>query len=239
RGLWLLEHAKQLNILCIPPLTRATDVGRATWDAAIAYAAHRGAVVIVNPPAAWTTAQAISEAAIGAVTSRSANAALYYPRLQAPDPLHGNQLAAFAPCGAIAGVYASTDATRGVWKAPAGTRATIAGIQGLSASLSEAQLSTLNALGVNALRSLPDGKLVVWGARTLSDASDEYKYVPVRRLMLFIEASLYEGLQWAVFEPNGAPLWGQVRRTVEDFLYGLFWPGALMGTKPEEAFFVR
>jgi phage tail-like protein len=239
RGLWLLEHAEQFSILCIPPLTRTTDVGRATWDAAIEYAVRRRAMVIVDPPAAWTSAQVIPEAAVTAVASSSPYAALYYPRLQAPDPLHGNQPATFAPSGAIAGIYARTDAARGVWKAPAGVEATIAGIQGLSAILSEAQLATLNALGVNALRSIPGSGYVVWGARTLGSEVAELRYVPVRRLMLFIEASLLSGLKWAVFEPNGATLWSQVRQSVEDFLHGLWLQGALTGAKPEDAYFVR
>ena len=84
RGLWLLDHAESFNILCIPPLARTTDVGRATWDAAVAYAARRRAMVIVDPPAAWTAAPTASD--ITALLGRSPNAALYYPRLQAADP---------------------------------------------------------------------------------------------------------------------------------------------------------
>jgi hypothetical protein len=242
RGLWLLDHAARFDILCIPPLSRSTDVGHATWDAAIAYAARCRAVVLVDPPAAWTSAQSISEATIAALAGRSANAALYFPRLQAPDPLHGNQVASFAPCGAVAGIYARTDAARGVWKAPAGAEATIHGIQGLSAVVSEAQLSALNAIGVNGLRALPGGGFVVWGARTLADSGvsePAFKYVSVRRLALFIEASLILGLQWAVFEPNGEPLWAQIRRSVGNFLYGLFVQGAFAGNTPKDAYFVR
>ena len=137
RGLWLLDHAEHFNILCIPPLARTTDVGRATWDAAIAYAARRRAMVIVDPPAAWTAAPTASD--ITALVGASPNAALYYPRLQAADPLRGNQVASFAPCGAVAGIYARTDASRGVWKAPAGAEANVLGVQGLSAALSEAR----------------------------------------------------------------------------------------------------
>jgi len=234
RGLWLLDHAARFDILCIPPLSGTTDVGRATWDAAIAYSTARRAFVIVDPPAAWTPSQAL-------FVNRSPNAALYYPRLQAPHPLHGNQLASFAPCGVVAGIYARTDAARGVWKAPAGTEATILGIQGLSAALSEAELAMLNDIGVNGLRALPGGGHVVWGARTLATTAtwEPSKYVPVQRLMLFIEASLIGGLQWAVFEPNGEPLWAQIRRSVTDFLHGLFLQGAFAGNRPADAYFVR
>ena len=238
RGLWLLEHAEDFNILCIPPLSRTTDVGRATWDAAVAYAARRRAMVIVDPPAAWTAAPTTSD--ITALVGRSPNAALYYPRLQAADPLRGNQVASFAPCGAVAGIYARTDASRGVWKAPAGVEASVLGVQGLSAALSGAQLSALNAMGVNGLRVL-SGAVVLWGARTLAgdDVADPFKFVPLRRLDLFIESSITRGLQWATFEPNGPSLWERIRTSVEDFLLGLFRQGALQGDKPQAAFFVR
>jgi phage tail-like protein len=239
RGLWLLEHADHpFNILCIPPLSHTADVGRATWDAAVAYAVRRRAMVIVDPPAAWTAPPTMSETT--ALVSRSANAALYYPRLQAADPLHGNQVAGFAPCGAVAGIYARIDASSGVWKAPAGAQANVLGVEGVSVALSAAQLSALNAVGVNGLRVL-SGAVVLWGARTLAgdDGADPFKFVPVRRLALFIESSITRGLQWAVFEPNGPPLWERIRASVADFLLGLFRQGALQGDKPEEAFFVR
>jgi len=194
RGLWLLDHAEHFNILCIPPLARSTDVGRATWDVAVAYAARRRAMVIVDAPAAWTAAPTTSD--ITALLGASPNAALYYPRLQAADPLRGNQVASFAPCGAVAGIYARTDASRGVWKAPAGAQANVLGVEGLSATLSDAQLSALNAMGVNGLRAL-SGAVVLWGARTLAgdDVADPFKFVPLRRLDLFIEDSITRGLQ--------------------------------------------
>jgi uncharacterized protein len=238
RGLWLLDHAEHFNTLCIPPLSRTTDVGRTTWDAAVAYAARRRAMVIVDPPAAWTAAPTMSE--VTALLGRSPNAALYYPRLEAADPLRGNQVASFAPCGAVAGIYARTDASRGVWKAPAGAQANVLGVQGLSAALSDAQLSALNAMGVNGLRVL-SGAVVLWGARTLAgdDVADPFKFVPLRRLDLFIEESITRGLQWAAFEPNGPSLWERIRTSVADFLLGLFRQGALQGDKAEEAFFVR
>jgi Bacteriophage tail sheath protein len=239
RGLWLLEHADSFNLLCIPPLARTTDVGRATWNAAIAYAVRHRAMVIVDPPAAWTAPPTISE--VSALVSRSANSALYYPRLQATDPLRGNQVASFAPCGAVAGIYARIDTSSGVWKAPAGVQANVLGVQGVSVALSDTQLSALNAMGVNGVRALSGGAIVLWGARTLAanDVEDAFKFVPVRRLELFLESSITRGLQSAVFEPNGPPLWDRIRTSVEDFLLGLFRQGALQGDKPQEAFFVR
>ena len=164
RGLWLLDRAERFNILCIPPLSRSADVGRATWDAAIAYASRRRAMVIIDPPAAWAAAPTLAD--MTALADRSPNAALYYPRLQASDPLRGKELASFAPCGAVAGIYARTDAERGVWKAPAGAEAKVVGAQGPSVALSQAQLAELGAMGVNGLRTLPGGATVLWGART-------------------------------------------------------------------------
>lgn len=241
RGLWLLDHVEQFGLLCIPPLTRNTDVGPMTWNAAALFAQRRRAMLIVDPPAAWTAAQSISEAAITALIQRSPNAALYYPRLTAPDPLHGNQVANFAPGGAIAGVYARIDAGRGVWKAPAGADATLQGAQGLGVGVSEAQLAALSALGVNSLRVLAGGEIALWGARTLAgpDAEPQWKYVPVRRLELFIAKSISRGLAWAAFEPNGPMLWERIRASIANFLHGLFRQGALLGDKPEEAYFVR
>ena len=241
RGLWLLEHAERFDILCIPPLSRTVDVGPATWEAAVAYAQRRRAMVIVDPPTAWASVQDVSEAAIAALLRRSPNAALYYPRLTALDPLRGNQAANFAPCGAVAGVYARTDAARGVWTAPAGAAATVLGITGPSTALTDAQLSALNPMGVNGVRVLPGGGFVLWGARTLAgnDSAEPFKFVPVRRLDIFIESSITRGLRWAVFEPNGEPLWAQIRASVADFLHGLFREGAFAGDRPEQAFFVR
>jgi phage tail sheath protein FI len=137
---------------------------------------------------------------------------------------------------------ARTDAQRGVWKAPAGIDAAVNGVQGLSVSLTDAENGDLNQLGINCLRSFPVAGRVVWGARTLRGAdqlADEYKYVPVRRLALFIEESLYRGTQWVVFEPNDEPLWSQVRLNLGAFMHGLFRQGAFQGTTPRQAYLVK
>ena len=242
RGLWLLDHAGRFDLLCIPPLSPTTDVGKTTWNSAIAYATRRNAVVIVDPPAAWTAAKSVSDAAVASLVDRSSNAALYFPRLKAPDPLRGNKAGSFAPCGAVAGIYARTDGARGVWKAPAGPEAIVLGAQGLDATLTAGQLSTLEGMGVNALRVLPDGAIALWGARTLAGADispPQLKYVPVRRLQIFIETSIRYGLRWTVLAPHSAPLWAQVRTRVTDFMHDLFRQGALQGEKPEQAYFVR
>jgi phage tail sheath protein FI len=137
---------------------------------------------------------------------------------------------------------ARTDAARGVWKAPAGIDATLAGVSDLSVNLTNDENGELNPLGINCFRTFPVIGRVVWGARTLRGAdllADEYKYVPVRRLALFLEESLYRGTQWVVFEPNDEPLWAQIRLNIGAFLQGLFRQGAFQGNTPQKAYFVK
>jgi phage tail sheath protein FI len=181
---------------------------------AAAYCEKRRAMLIVDPPKDWTTKATakskFNDADNDNVGTRSKNAAIYFPRLRYTNPLHDNQLEDFAPCGAVAGTFARTDAQRGVWKAPAGLDATLVGVPSLSVSLTDNENGELNPLGINCLRAFQAAGRVVWGARTLRGSdqfADEYKYVPVRRTALYIEESLYRGLKWVVFEPNDEPLW--------------------------------
>jgi phage tail sheath protein FI len=152
-----------------------------------------------------------------------------------------------APCGVVAGILSRTDAARGVWKAPAGIEANLQGVLGLSiggvpGNLIDGEAGQLNPLGVNSLRGLPVIGHVVWGARTLEGAdtlSSQWKYIPVRRLALFLEESLFRGTQWVVFEPNDEPLWAQIRLNVGAFMNTLFRQGAFQGTTPRDAYFVK
>jgi phage tail sheath protein FI len=194
---------------------------------------RRRAFLIVDPPFKWRRASDVGLAQLG-TTSR--NAAVYFPHLI--EHISSGAQRTVAPGGAIAGVFARIDTTRGVWKAPAGAEATIAGTLGVTLALSDADHERLNALGVNALRASPGQAPVVWGARTLANDA-EWKYVPVRRLALFLEVSIERGLTWVVFEPNAAPRWSKVRLSVENFLMTAWRAGALQGAKPEHAFFVR
>jgi phage tail sheath protein FI len=243
RGLWALERADLFNLLCIPPFTPDTEVQKATWDAAVKYAGKRRAMLIVDPPAAWDGPDDIIGAAgLDTVVDRSENAAIFFPRIRLADPLRENRLSAFAPCGAIAGIFARTDAQRGVWKAPAGTAATLTGVAELTVSLTDGENGRLNPLGINCLRTFTDVGRVVWGARTLTGAdrlASEWKYIPVRRLALFLEESLFRGTQWVVFEPNDEPLWSQIRLNVGAFLHTLFRQGAFQGRTPRDAYFVK
>jgi hypothetical protein len=159
-----------------------------------------------------------------------------------PDPLRENRLQPFAPSGAVAGVLARTDAQRGIWKAPAGIDANLRGVSGLTMRLTDSEQGRLNPLGINCLRTFPVVGTVIWGARTLRGAdvlASEWKYLPVRRVALYLEESLYRGTQWVVFEPNDEALWSQIRLNVGAFMHNLFRQGAFRGTSPKEAYFVK
>lgn len=241
QGLWALEKADLFNLLCIPPLTPAGEIGLQTREAAANYCNTRRALFIVDPPTSWTSPSA-AMSGVDTLMAKTSNAAVFFPLLRAPDPLRDGQIRDFAPCGAVAGVMARIDANRAVWKAPAGNEATLKDIAGLSVTLTDSENGQLNPLGINCLRSFPTIGCVVWGARTLRGAdqlADEYKYIPVRRLSLFIEESLYRGTQWAMFELNEESLWAQIRLDVGAFLDDLFRQGAFRGTTPRDAYFVK
>jgi len=205
----LAEHEWQLLVV---------DPGVVDLAAASALCLQQGAFLVCD-----TASDGALPAGLGA------NAAAYFPPFTSRDRSR--------PCApAVAGVFARIDAARGVWKAPAGTEATLSRIP--SRELTSQEITELSARHVNALRTLPTVGAVIWGARTASD-DPEWKYVPVRRLVLFLERSIEQGLQWAVFEPNDEPLWAVVRMAVHDFLFGLWRQGAFVGTKAEDGYFVR
>lgn len=248
-GLYALEKADLFNLLCIPPDLRSGDTDPSVYQEAMAYCVRRRAMLIVDSPADWAankeTAAATAKASLGdlglnGVAAR--NAALYFPRVRQADPLRDGQIDTFVPCGIIAGLMSRTDTQRGVWKAPAGIDASLNGIRGLQVSLTDGENGMLNPIGINCLRTFPIVGSVAWGSRTLRGAdqlADEYKYVPVRRLVLFIEESLYRGTQWVVFEPNDEPLWAQIRLNVGAFMHNLFRQGAFQGSSPREAYLVK
>jgi uncharacterized protein len=173
------------------------------------------------------------------LTRPNSYGAVYFPWIKAPD-LTGRSVepVLLPPSGYIAGLFARVDATRGVWKAPAGTSASLGGATGLAAELTDVEHGNLNPLGVNVIRRFPTAGIVVFGARTVS-SDPEWKYVPVRRLAIMLRASIYYGLQWAVFEPNDELLWSQLRRNVGTFMMNLFRQGAFQGAAPADAFFVK
>ena len=240
-GLYALEKADLFNLLCIPDiLGKADTIDGTLATAATTYCEKRRAMLLIDAPPAWNTVQkAIDE--ISLVPS-STNSAIYFPRMMQPDPLRDGQLVSRPSCGAIAGVIARTDGARGLWKAPAGLDAYLNGVPKLSLPLTDSEIGRLNPLGINCMRNAPAAGRVVWGARTRKGAdqlSSEWKYIPVRRLALNIEESLYRGTQWVVFEPNDEPLWAQIRLNVGAFMNGLFRKGAFQGSSPSDAYFVK
>jgi uncharacterized protein len=244
-GLYALEKTDLFNLLCLPPYKADGNVDTSLISDAATYCEKRRAMLIVDPPSGWGDKNQAKTQFTGSadpIAIRSKNAALFFPRLVQPNPLRNNQMEAFAPCGAIAGIFARTDTQRGVWKAPAGQDALINGAAGLSVSLTDLENGELNQLGISCLRNFSASGLVVWGSRTLQGddrMASEWKYIPVRRLALFLEESLYRGTQWVVFEPNDEPLWSQIRLNLGAFMNNLFRQGAFQGKTPKDAYFVK
>ncbi len=255
-GIYALLKTDIFNLLVIPPETRDGTTDSTVWEKAADFCARRRAFLLVDPPGssdsgpAWdanpdTAAQGVQAAQINSPLislTNASHAALFFPRIRRRDPLRDGQMDTFVPSGAIAGVMARTDNNRGVWKAPAGIESTLSGADELTVKLTDDENGLLNPIGVNCLRSFPNVGRVVWGARTLRGSdqlADDYKYIPVRRLALFIEESLYRGTQWAVFMPNDEPLWAQLRLNIGAFMQRLFRQGAFQGSSPRDAYFVK
>jgi uncharacterized protein len=240
KGLYALTDL--FTLLCLPPSSPAGDLPDALWTTALGLCQQRRAFLLVDPRGTDTpTTIKPWLATLGITGEMARNAAVYFPRLRRSDPLRDGAIGEFVPSGAVAGVMARTDTARGVWKAPAGVDAGLVGASGLAVTLTDAENGRLSPAGINCLRTFRDVGDVVWGARTLRGAdvlADEYKYVPVRRLALFLEESLYRGTQWVVFEPNDEPLWAQIRTSVGAFMQDLFRKGAFQGRTPGEAYFV-
>jgi uncharacterized protein len=233
------------NLLCLPAAANLSATSlKMVYDAAAEFCNEERAFLIVDiPPDVDTTTKAVHwlDAANPDAITRDKNAAVYFPRLLISDPLSKDLPRNVGASGTMAGIYARTDAERGVWKAPAGTDAALHGVT-LVAKISDTDSAKINSLAINALRSFPIYGNICWGARTLagSDADgSEWKYIPVRRLTLFIEESIYRGTQWVVFEPNDEPLWSMIRLQVGAFMQSLFRQGALQGRTPSDAYFVK
>jgi len=243
-GIFALEDVDLFNILCIPEAADMTNAGdmRAIYSQAEAYCEERRAMVIVDIPATVATLDQMQTWLSENESLRHPNAAVYFPRTLIPDAANQNRPRSLAACGTIAGLWARTDAQRGVWKAPAGTDARLRNVQSLAYLLTDMENGVLNQVGVNCLRTFPVYSSICWGARTLEGAdliASDWKYIPVRRTTLFIEESLYRGTKWAVFEPNDEPLWAQIRLNLGAFMQDLFRKGAFQGSSPRDAYFVK
>ena len=240
-GLAALGEIDDIAIVATPDAVRfATDAERKTAaDNLIGHCEQlRYRIGIVDPP---------KDASISGVREFRSQfdtkyAALYYPWMEILDPTATTDPGAppatlqLPPSGFAAGIYARSDIERGVHKAPANE--VVRGITRFMQNVTFDRQSVLNPEGINALRFFPGRGNRVWGARTMS-SDPEWKYVNVRRLFIYLEHSIEKSTQWAVFEPNNESLWANVRQTISDFLLATWRTGALMGTKPEEAFFVR
>lgn len=237
-GLHAFDDA-EINMLTIP--------GRNTPDylsVAMAYCDRRDVFFVADGVGSIDQDFEISAAEVQRIVeglpARSNNAAMYYPWIEVTDPVGvGRNPRRFVPpSGHVAGIFARTDATRGVWKAPAGIEALVSGAVDVQHRLIDADQDLLNPIGLNCIRQFPNVGIVSWGARTLS-SDPEWRYVPVRRTALFLKESLRRGLQWAVFEPNDQELWDRIRINITAFMLGLFRQGAFQGATPDEAFRVK
>jgi phage tail sheath protein FI len=182
-----------------------------------------------------------AQAFVSGISPKNSYGAVYVPWLLILDP-SGNspEPIAVPPSGFVAGMYAQTDAKRGVWKAPAGTSAAVAGATGLTVNYTDVQQGNLNPdpRNINVIRRFAASGRVIWGARTItSDA--EWRYVPVRRTAILLRVSIYRGIQWAVFEPNDEELWSQLRLNINSFMMTLYRRSAFQGSTPDQAFFVK
>ncbi len=233
-----LDKAEIFNLLVLPGVSDNNVV-----STALSFAERKRAFMIVDPPYAASPDGSSGMPAIADVMGtipRSQNGAIYYPWLMSTDPVRG-VVEPMPPSGFIAGVYARTDSQRGVWKAPAGIAANVLNTTGPVAHgrMNDQRHGVLNLASINAVRSFSAEGTVVFGARTLvadNTAFPQSKYVPVRRMTLFIEQTLVANLRWVVFEPNDGPLWTAIRTTVSSFMLSLFNQQALAGAKPSEAF---
>lgn len=240
-GLEALGEIDDIAIVALPDggTYALTDTCAQAADRLISHAERlRYRIAVVDAP------QASSMNEIRAFRGRfdSKYAALYHPHIEIFDPTERPAQGAppkrllLPPSGFVTGIYARSDIERGVHKAPANE--VVRGLTKFEANINKARQDVLNPEGINALRFFEGRGNRVWGARTMS-SDPEWKYVNVRRLFIYIEHSIDKGTQWAVFEPNGPRLWANIRQTVEDFLLVLWRDGALLGDKPEQAYFVR
>jgi uncharacterized protein len=248
-GLYALDDVDLFNILSIPAATRGNASIKLNDAAvfsiiseAIVYCDNHRAMFIVDIPPDVKDVPGMQTWMTQNDGLRNINSAVYFPRVKIPDPLNGGRLRDVGPSGTVAGCWAATDVSRGVWKAPAGVDVQLVNVPQLVYNLVDRENGVLNPLGINCLRNFPIYGNISWGARTLFGAdvqASEWKYIPVRRLALFLEESLFRGTKWVVFEPNDEPLWAQIRMNVTSFMHDLFRQGAFQGSTPEQAYLVK
>jgi len=241
-GIYALDQIESFNILCIPATANldASSMGSVITNAK-KYCLDNRAILIIDIPENIDTPTKMIDWTRGIHDDNDRNVAVYFPRLHIPDSLNESRLRNVGASGTLAGVYARVDAEYGVWKVPAGIDTALQGANPV-VLLTDQENGVLNPMGINVIRTFPNFGAVSWGARTLASADqqdDGWKYVPVRRVALYLEESIDRGLKWAVFEPNDEPLWSQIRLNVGAFLYDLFRCGAFQGETPRHAYFIE
>jgi len=241
----LLKY-RDVNIMCLPGQYWPLTGSNAIVTSAISHCeTMKNRMLIIDPPPGkeFGNEKDVSSLSIPPKTY----AALYYPWVKVSNPYYNAETnpgvpatLSIPPSGFAAGMWAKTDGKRGVWKAPAGIATSLLGAAGLEYTVEDAEQDYLNPMGVNALRTLPNYGRVIWGARTLATKADpEWRYIPVRRTAMLIEESIFNGIQWAVFEPNNHNLWASLRSNIGSFMNGMFRAGAFQGEKASDAYFVR
>lgn len=242
-GFYALDKVDLFNLMIIPGDSEIDESEyRQLIGPATTYCYNKRAFLLLDAPPSWTDGEKMDADASDVNTLRAGivkdHAAIFYPRVEFSD---AGIIRPIGASGAIAGLMARTDSQRGVWKAPAGTEADLRGILNVELNLTDNENGILNKLGVNCIRKFPNG-IVNWGARTLDGSDDfgsEWKYIPIRRLALFLEESLFRGTKWVVFEPNDEPLWAKIRLNLTAFMMSLFRQGAFQGSTPDKAFFIK
>jgi uncharacterized protein len=252
-GFYALDPVDLFNLMVLPADQEVSEAIQLNlWGPASNYCASRRAFLLIDSPASWTsppsTTNPLPRPAIVNTLSKvdtdvrskvvKINSAVFYPRLLFSD---NGIVKPIGSGGVIAGLMSRIDSTRGVWKAAAGTEADLRGVVGLEVNLTDMENGVLNKIGVNCGRLFPSG-IVNWGARTMDghdDFGSEWKYIPIRRLALFLEESLFRGTKWVVFEPNDEPLWANIRLNLNAFMNSLFRQGAFQGSSPDKAFYVK
>jgi phage tail sheath protein FI len=235
-GVHMLDAVPIFNLLAVPGEADPGLIAQLQ-----AYCAGRKAFLIADSAADSTFATLQNGPDSRMTGAHAINSAFYFPWLKALDAQQ-NVTRPFPPSGFVAGIYAATDAAHGVWQAPAGIGAPVTGASDPVVKLTDAENAVLNPHAVNCIRDFPRFGDVVWGARTLAgsdQASSDWTYVPVRRLALYIESSVYEGTKWAAFEPNDSQLWSELNRSIGAFMQALFAQGAFKGRSAAESYFVQ
>jgi uncharacterized protein len=237
-----LEAVDEVTMVCAPDLSAAYDRGaidaeqfRAVQQSMVAHCELMGDRVAILDPPANLSPQQIKEWRVEQAGYDSKFAALYWPRVKVLDPVSG-QAIFVPPSGHVAGIWARNDDERGVHKAPANE--VVRGALALESGLTRGEHDLLNPEGINCIRAFPGRGIRVWGARTLS-SDPAWRYINVRRLFNYLEKSILQNTEWVVFEPNDRNLWAKLRRTIASFLVLEWRKGALFGSTPSEAFFVK